>query len=94
MTLFANANIFISSKGNPAYPFKIENIMKTTRFIIKETQNLNSDRVGFGYTTDSLVKAKSKASTSQCFHDTTLKIEYENGSLVAYKEPGKKWVNI
>ena len=61
-------------------------------YIIKETQNVNSDREGESFT-GSLTAAKRSASKNQAFHGTVLKIETESGALVAYKE-GSAWVNV
>ncbi|EMO4164843.1 TPA: hypothetical protein SMQ11_003808 [Proteus mirabilis] len=66
--------------------------MKTT-YIIKETQNVNSDRKGIKFESETLTQAKRFASRNQIFQGTTLKIEYENGSLVCFKESGNNWIN-
>lgn len=63
-------------------------------YVIKEVQNLNSDREGVSIRANSLSCAKRTASRNQGFHGTTLKIETENGALLAYKEPDQKWVEI
>lgn len=61
-------------------------------YIIKETQNTNSDREGYAFT-GSLSQAKRHAIRNQIFQGTTLKIETESGTLVTYKVDGSKWVN-
>lgn len=66
--------------------------MKNT-YIIKEAQNLQSNREGFTYT-GTLTAAKKMASRSQIFYSTTLKIELNNDALVAYKEPLQDWITI
>lgn len=63
-------------------------------YVIKEVQNINSDREGVTIRSNSLSCAKRTASRNQSFQGTTLKIETENGALLAYKEPDKKWVEI
>jgi hypothetical protein len=63
--------------------------MTTSTFIIKETQNVNSDREGTSFT-GTLTQAKRFASRNQAFHGTTLKIETESGVLVSLKSD-KKW---
>lgn len=65
----------------------------TTTYIIKETQNVNSDREGVKFEAETLTQVKRFASRNQSFQGTTLKIEYENGTLVCFKESGKSWVN-
>lgn len=65
----------------------------TTIYIIKETQNVNSDREGIKFEGETLTQAKRFASRNQSFQGTTLKIEDENGALIAFKESGKSWVN-
>lgn len=65
--------------------------MKST-YIIKEVQNINSDREGVKVETTSLTSAKRIASKNQLFHGTVLRIESENGNWLAYKEDGNRWV--
>lgn len=65
-----------------------ENKMTTT-FIIKETQNINSDREGTPFT-GTLPQAKRFASRNQAFQNTILKIETASGILVSLKS-GNKW---
>lgn len=65
--------------------------MKT--YIIKETENLNSEREGYSVAVKDLAAAKRKATRSKCFFGTTLKIENENGELIAYKEK-KEWIHV
>jgi hypothetical protein len=57
-------------------------------YIIKETQNVNSDRKGVKYN-GVLFQAKRYASNNQAFCGTTLKIEDECGNLIAYKREGR-----
>ncbi|WP_318493444.1 hypothetical protein [Photobacterium leiognathi] len=66
--------------------------MKTT-YIIKEVQNINSEREGTRIETASLSQAKHIASINQCFHGTALRIETVDGLWLAYKEAGKRWVD-
>jgi len=63
--------------------------MTNSTFIIKETQNVNSDREGTKFT-GSLSAAKRFATRNQAFHGTSLKIEDETGNLVSFKSD-KKW---
>ena len=63
-------------------------------YVIKEVQNINSDREGVSIWANSLLCAKRTASKNQSFQGTTLKIETENGMLLAYKEPNKNWIEI
>lgn len=60
-----------------------------TTFVIKETQNINSDREGVKFT-GSLTQAKFFASRNQAFRGTTLKIETESGVLISCKSD-KRW---
>ena len=62
------------------------------KYIISECQNINSQRYGHEYESESLSQAKRFASKVQCFYGTVLKIEDEGGHLVAYKQDGK-WIN-
>jgi hypothetical protein len=57
-------------------------------YIIKETQNVNSDRKGVRYN-GTLSAAKRFGSNNQAFCGTTLKIENECGTLIAYKREGR-----
>ncbi|UYF78224.1 hypothetical protein [Acinetobacter ursingii] len=66
--------------------------MKTT-YTITEKQNLNSQREGTQVECSTLTAAKRLASKNQAFHGTTLTIEC-NGSLIAYKNNGQKWVDL
>lgn len=63
-----------------------------TAYIIKETQNLNSDRDGVEITAKSLAHAKRNASRRQVFCGTVMKIESVTGELLAYKA-GTDWVD-
>ena len=63
-----------------------------TKYIISEVQNVNSQREGHEYESESLSQSKRFASKVQCFYGTVLKIEDEGGHLVAYKQDGK-WIN-
>ncbi|MCG8608967.1 MAG: hypothetical protein MI864_00385 [Pseudomonadales bacterium] len=65
--------------------------MKTT-YIIKEVQNLNSEREGDRIEASSLTQAKRTASRNQFFQGTVLRIESEGGFLLAYKKDGQ-WVD-
>ncbi|MDD9154935.1 hypothetical protein PVK64_01850 [Aliivibrio sp. S4TY2] len=64
-----------------------------TAYIIKEVQNINSEREGTQIETSSLSQAKRIASKNQRFHGTVMRIEAINGSWLAYKEDGKRWVD-
>lgn len=64
-----------------------------SNYYISETQNINSIREGELVKAKTLVEAKRLASKMQCFCGTVMKIE-SNNNLVAYKEDGKKWVNV
>jgi len=66
--------------------------MKPT-YIIKETQNINSEREGIEYQANSLTSAKRYATSHQFYHGTVLKIEAENGTLLSYKEIGGEWLD-
>lgn len=66
--------------------------MKTS-YVIKEVQNINSDREGIHIETVSLSQAKRIASKKQCFHGTVMRIETVNGFWLAHKEDGKRWVD-
>ena len=59
-------------------------------FTIKETQNENSDREGYKVEANTLKAAKITATKCQTFHGTVLKIEDENGALLATKN-SKGW---
>lgn len=63
--------------------------MTTSTFIIKETQNVNSDRDGIEFT-GTLIQAKRFATRNKAFHGTTLKIESTGGTLISFKSD-KKW---
>lgn len=65
--------------------------MKT--YIIKEIQNVNSEREGVTIEAADLSQAKRKASRNQTFKGTTLRIETINGACLSYKESGSKWVD-
>nr|7C78_A Chain A, AcrIF9 [Photobacterium damselae] len=62
-------------------------------YIIKEVQNINSEREGTQIEATSLSQAKRIASKEQCFHGTVMRIETVNGLWLAYKEDGKRWVD-
>lgn len=62
-------------------------------YIIKETTHVNAEREGVEFE-GTLTQAKRYASRNQVFQGTVLKIETTWGELVAYKEAGKKWVNV
>jgi len=57
-------------------------------FIISETQNLASSREGYRFK-GTLTQAKRHASRNQAFHGTMLKIEREDGTLIASKSDNK-----
>lgn len=57
-------------------------------YIIKETQNVNSDRKSVRYN-GTLSAAKRFGSNNQVFFGTYVKIEDECGTLLAYKHDGK-----
>jgi len=61
--------------------------------IIKEVQNINSDREGSKIIVKSLKGAKIAATNRQCFEDTVLKIEDTKGNLLAYKTSLQGWFN-
>lgn len=63
--------------------------MKAT-YIIKETQNINSDRQGETFE-GTLTAAKRHATRNQFFCGTVLKIETQNGSLICFKEDAGTW---
>ena len=65
--------------------------MKTT-YIIKEVQNINSEREGVRIETTSLTQAKRIASRNKVFQGTVLRIESDGGFLLAYKKDGQ-WVD-
>lgn len=62
-------------------------------YIIKEVQDVNSEREGTQIEAKNLSAAKRSASRGQFYQGTVLKIESESGVLLAYKEAGKSWVN-
>lgn len=62
-------------------------------YIIKEAQNVNSERKGERIEADSLSAAKRAASRAQMFQGSVMKIENEYGLLLAYKEDGR-WVEV
>lgn len=62
-------------------------------YIIKEVQDVNSEREGTQIEAKNLRAAKRAASRGQFYQGTVLKIENEIGILLAYKESGKFWVN-
>jgi|GEM_PF-2240867 len=64
----------------------------TSTFIIKETQNLQSEREGSTFK-GTLTSAKRHATKNQCFHGTTLKIESQSGTLICFKKDGSVWQN-
>lgn len=63
------------------------------QYIIKEVQNLNSERKGTKIEVTSLLSAKRTASKMQCFQGTVMRIESLNGVLLSYKEYNKSWVD-
>ena len=63
------------------------------KYIIKETQNTQSDREGQMIEVSTLSLAKRAATLRQCFQGTVLKVESEGGNLLAVKENGK-WRDI
>lgn len=63
------------------------------KLVIKEVQNLNSNRNGETIEVSNMRQAKRKATSMQCFHGTVLKIERESGELLAYKD-GNKWTDV
>lgn len=66
--------------------------MNSGTYIIKETQNLQSEREGYKYS-GTLTAAKRTATKNQYFCGTVLKIEDETGNLIAFKEDGSQWSN-
>ena len=63
------------------------------KVIITEKQNLQSLRTGEIVEVTTLTAAKRAATKNQAFYGTVLTIESESGSMLAYKEDGKSWVN-
>ena len=61
-------------------------------YVIKEVQNMNSDRAATMTVNGSLSAAKRCATKSQSFQGTVLKIENTRGVLIAYKKDGK-WID-
>lgn len=62
------------------------------KFIIKEVSNINSEREGYSVSVSSLSQAKRIASKKQAFFGTVLKIEAENGQVLAYKKDSGNWI--
>ena len=73
--------------------------MMMNAYVIKEVQNLSSDRAATMTVNGSLAAAKRCATKAQAFHGTVLKIENTRGVLIAYKHGGKwfsaenEWAN-
>lgn len=63
-----------------------------TTFIIKETSDIASDREGVKVNCDSLVEAMKFARAEQCFYKTVMKVESEDGEVLAYRKGEAKWV--
>ena len=63
--------------------------MTMSAYVIKEVQNLNSDRAATMTVNGSLAAAKRCATKSQSFNGSVLKIENTRGVLIAYKQGGK-----
>lgn len=61
-------------------------------YIVKEVQNVNSERKGKRIEAKDLTAAKRAASRAQFFQGTVMKIENEAGALLAYKE-GSRWID-
>lgn len=60
-----------------------------TTYIVREVQNVQSNRIGTRINAPSLSEAKRKATRIQFFEGTVLKIEDDNGNVLATKEDGK-----
>ncbi len=60
-------------------------------YIIKEVQNVNSERKGERIEAKDLAAAKRAASRAQMFQGSVMKIENEAGMQLAYKENGR-WI--
>ena len=60
-------------------------------YIIKEVQNMGSERKGERIEAKDLAAAKRAASRAQMFQGSVMKIESEAGALLAHKEGGR-WI--
>lgn len=66
--------------------------MKNT-YVVKELNDINSEREGVRVEASSLSQAKRLASRDQFFIGTVLRIEDENGNRLAYKQ-GQRWEDL
>ena len=60
-----------------------------TKYIVREIQNAQSKREGTEIEAIDLSSAKRKATRGQFYEGTVLRIETENGTVLAVKENGK-----
>jgi hypothetical protein len=63
-------------------------------YIIKELQNLQSDRQGKPYQSVSLAGAKQYATINKAYYGTVLVIESKSGERLAYTGRRGNWINV
>ena len=62
-------------------------------YTITEKQNVNSSRKGVAMEFKSLPLAKRYATDNKVYYRTVMTIDLD-GSMIAYKKTGERWVNI
>ena len=64
------------------------------KFIVFEKANVNDTREPSFSSEKPLRETKRLASRRQAFRDSTMVIESESGTMVAFKKPGERWIDV
>ena len=64
------------------------------KFIVFEKENVNDTREPSFTSEKPMRETKRLASRRQAFRDSTMVIEHESGTMVAFKKPGERWTDV